>query len=221
MSRGRLQRRSVTTLRDLAVGGVALCALSGCVTAPGQPREPTRLTVHVSDYDAFIDDTLTLLRAHDLEPERVDRERGQIVAGPAIGGQWFEFWRSDVQGPYQAVESSLHTIRRIATITIDADAAESQPTTRQSPPDGAARPAGAYRVSIEVAKSRYSAPERQVTTTSGILGIYSERIPTEEGRRGPRSVGEHWVALGRDGLLEAHLADRLAELPSVDSAMEP
>jgi hypothetical protein len=69
---------------------------------------------------------------------------------------------------------------------------------------------GAYRVSVAVNKSRYAAPDRQVTTASGALAIYNERLPTNEGLRNARSRLSHWVPLGRDALLEADLLDRIA-----------
>ncbi len=210
----------------LAALGLVLPTLVGCIAPPAPSLEPIRFTVRVSDYDAFIDQTLTLLREHDFEPTRVDRTRGLIVAGPTTGGQWFEFWRGDVQGPYQVVESSLHTIRRSATVSIEPLDAASQPAsdavpTHRASPDDEPATGATCRVSVEVDKSRYSAPERQVTATSGILGVYSERATMETGLRGARSLGEHWVPLGRDGLLEAHLLSRLAELPAVESVEPP
>jgi hypothetical protein len=56
-----------------------------------------------------------------------------------------------------------------------------------------------------------------VTTASGALAIYNERLPTTEGLRGAASRGEHWVPLGRDVLLEGYLLDRIAaRLPEVE-----
>jgi hypothetical protein len=80
-----------------------------------------------------------------------------------------------------------------------------------------ARPKGpaTYRVTIEVSKERYNAPERQVTTVSGALGIYSERLPTTEGVRASRDASEAWLPLGRDGLLEAQLLDAIVSAAGV------
>lgn len=173
------------------------------------------MVLHISDREAFMDASLTLLRQYDLPPDRVDRERGLIVTRRATSGQWFEFWRVDSQGAYQAFESSLHTIARIVTVTLDpltpaGAASETQPATAH---------ADRYRLTVRVDKSRYSAPERQVTTASGALAIYSERIPTTEGLRRGESPRAHWVPLGRDTLLEAYLLAKFADAtPEIEVA---
>ncbi|MBU0639369.1 MAG: hypothetical protein KKB50_10940 [Planctomycetes bacterium] len=186
------------------------------------------MVLHIPDYDAFIDATLTLLRERDFAPRQVDRQRGLIVAGPATSGQWFEFWRVDSQGGYQVLEASLHTIRRTVNINLEpldgrpepppSDMARaSQPSS--SPENGAADGAlpdtahsQRYNVIVRVDKDRYGAPDRQVTTASGALAIYSERLPTEEGLRGARSESACWVPLGRDPLLEAYLLAKIVDV---------
>src|SRR5262249_13947852 len=86
----------------------------GC-EAPPKAEGPTELYVRISNRDAFIDDTLTKLREFDFQPRIAERREGLIVAGPATSGQWFEWWRVDSQGLYQAFESSIHTMRRTVT----------------------------------------------------------------------------------------------------------
>ena len=158
--------------------------------------------LRIVDRDGFLDATLTLLRERDFTPERVDRRAGLVVTRPATGQQWFEFWRQDSQGLYQLVESSIHTVRRTVTV-------------RVQPYDSGDAPSDTYRLSVQVDKERYSAPERQVTTASGALAIYSERLPTTEGLLAAKAAGEHWVPLGRDALLERFLLKRIAALPQV------
>jgi len=202
----------------LLVGMSAL--VIGCQT-PTQPTGPTEMVLDIPDYDAFVDASLSVLRRYDFPPDRVDRPRGLVVTEPATSGQWFEFWRIDSQGGYQTLESSLHTLRRKVTVSIlpaNTDNTDAQPTTRTA----AAEPAPSsrqYRLQVQVNKERYSAPERQITTASGALGIYNERIPTSEGLRKASSRGAHWIPLGRDPLLEAVLLAELADaLPSVTPA---
>ena len=168
--------------------------LTGC-QAPPTATEPTQMVLRIPDRDAFVDASLTILREYDFPPQRVDRARGLIVTGRTTGGQWFEPWRVDSQGPYQVLESSLHTIGRTATVTLE-------PTETSD---------DRYRVAVQVDKSRYSAPERQITTASGALAIYSERIPTREGLRRAQSHDASWVPLGRDPLLEGYLLAKLAD----------
>ena len=216
-----------TTLTHPAVIGLGmLLALSAGTTgcqAPQPPTSPTEMVLHVVEYERFLDDALSLLRSCDFAPDYVDRSRGRIITKPATSGQWFEFWRVDSQGDYQKLESSLHTMRRIVRVNVEPlDAPGSAPAnertaTRQPVVD---HTPGPYRIAVEVEKLRYSAPERQVTTASGALAIYNERLPTTEGLRGARNRQEAWGSLGRDGLLEAVLLKRLAGLPSADVGVE-
>lgn len=176
--------------------GALAASMCGC-EAPAPAVSPTLAALRISDRDAFFDATQTLLRELDLPPARVDRETGLLSTVPTTSGQWFEFWRADSRGGYQVLENSLHTIRRTVTVSL------------ARPQGGAA--GDEYQLSVEVQKERYSAPERQVTTASGALAIYNERLPTEEGLRGAASRGAHWVPLGRDVLFEEHLLDRIIE----------
>ncbi len=96
------------------------------------------------------------------------------------------------------LESSFHTIRREVGVTIE-------PLSTGSGSDE-------YRLSVEVNKYRYSAPDRQITTASGALAIYSEHLPTTEGLRNALSAAHEWIPLGRDGLLEQALLARIADL---------
>ena len=204
--------------------------VAGC-HAPAQPTGPTEIVLRVPDYDAFMDASLSVLRFHEFPPDRVDRARGLIVSEPTTSAQWFEWWRADAPGGYQLLESSLHTIRRVVTVhvePVDAATTESassaQPTSTPAvasdgPLPSEERGAGRYRLAVQVEKSRYSAPERQITTASGALQIYSESTPTTEGERGPRSRKVQWVPLGRDALLEAFLLAKLSDaLPGLSVA---
>jgi hypothetical protein len=245
-------------LAAFTLGLLALSvALTGC-QAPPKPTAPTATVLRLPDYDAFVDATLTALRHRDFSSERVDRPGGLIVTRRTTGGQWFEFWRSDVQGSYQVFESSLHTIGRVVTVSIEPtgpeaavpdDAPPASPASAgagiadaliQPGPAGAvaaqeapsppgsmpvdvsppSRPAGRYRVTIQVDKSRLETPTRQVTLSSGALRIFSERMVTEEGVRAARSPHEQWLPLGRDGLLEADLLAELAGLHEAEPADE-
>lgn len=193
------------------------------------------MVLRVADYDQFWDESLSMLRRYDFAPEFVDRAQGLAVSQPATSGQFFEFWRVDSRGPYQIAESSLHTMRRIVTLQVEpldgpipppADeplelAADKSPATQSAPPPAQLAPPPRYRVVVRVDKSRYSAPERQVTTASGALGIFSERLPTTEGLM-PRGYVVRWTPLGRDGLLETFLLDEIAKVnPAAERVDDP
>ncbi|MBK9127080.1 MAG: hypothetical protein IPM13_04695 [Phycisphaerales bacterium] len=196
--------------------------LAGCA-APPQPTGPTEIVARIPDYERFMDESVSFLRRYDFAPTFVDREQGVIVTQPATSAQWFEPWRIDARGGYNLLESSLHTTRRQVTVTVDpidprpailAAAATALPAV------AGAADAPRYRVGVKVDKSRYSAPERQVTTASGALAIYSERLPTTEGLV-PRGYTVQWIPQGRDPVLEQFILDEmLSAVPEVRRVSE-
>ena len=189
----------------LFLWGCSLTLVGGC-QAPPQANGPTRAIVRVSDRDAFLDSMMTVLREHDFPPDQLDRRGGTLVTEPSTSGQWFEIWRSDVHGAYQILESSLHTLRRIVTVHVSPSVADGE---------------DAYDLVVEVDKQRLSAAERQITTSSGLLSIYSERVPTIEGKRGAGSALVRWIDAGRDVLLENYLLGRFAEAAALVRRIEP
>jgi len=50
--------------------------------------------------------------------EKFDTQSGLIRTRPLPGAQFFEFWRSDNLGAFNAAEANLHSIRRTAKINI-------------------------------------------------------------------------------------------------------
>jgi hypothetical protein len=227
--------RGSTFRRLLPLGLGVLCAVAGC-QAPAQPTGRTSMVLRVADYDRFWGESLSMLRRYDFAPEFVDRAQGLAVSQPATSGQFFEFWRVDSRGAYNIAESSMHTMRRIVTLQVEpldglipppADepvelaAGESPATQPTSPQLAQTGPPPRYRVVVRADKSRYSAPERQVTTASGALGIFSERLPTAEGLM-PHGYVVQWVPLGRDGLLESFLLDEIARVnPAAERVDDP
>jgi hypothetical protein len=202
----------------ICLGGLA--ALSAC-QAPTKPVDPTTDVISLRDKDAFIDTALTVLREHDLQPQFADRGHGEIVTHPTTSAQWFEFWRKDAPGSYQLFESSIHTVQRVVTVHIAPEG--DPPTTAPAAPAISAADANgdSYRLTVEVQKFRFSAPERQATTASSALAIYNERLPTREGLVAAKTAGQHWVPLGRDPLLETYLLEKLVDRAPRLTASEP
>ncbi len=180
---------------------VLLAMLLGGCAAPRADAPPTRAAVRIADRRAAIERTLTLLRQLGLSPGRVDWQAGRIESRPTTSAQWFEFWRIDPPDPWQRIESSLHTIRRIVTVRYEAPEASSQPAGHIG------------TLSVEVRKQRLSMPARQVTTASGALNIYSAAMPVEQ-----PGAKAHWVDLGRDPRLERLLVERILRAGIVEPA---
>ncbi len=167
---------------------------AGCFEPP-QNLGPVQADVIVeddTDFEALWEMTLRVLNRAKFTPDRRDRREGVITTKPITCQQWFEFWRHDAMGPYQWLESSMHTIQRLAVVRI---------VPKPDP--------GRYRVSVRVDVFRYSAPERQVTTPSGALLMYSEKFPTESGEMIVPQEVLHWVRLGRDPHMEGALLRRI------------
>lgn len=178
-------------------GSIAICCAvlttwPGC-QQPTQPDGPTATQLTGADSEQLWQTALEVLRRYDLQPDRQDRRAGVITTHPTTSAQWFEFWRPEVVGGFEAGEANLHTIRRQATVHI-------RPASQQ----------GQIYVSAQVDVYRYSAPERQVTSASGALQIFGEKLPTAEGRMEPLAEVSYWVPLGRDGRLEDELLRRIA-----------
>jgi len=177
---------------SILIGCAALLACLGC-QQPIQPEGPTDTQLTGADFEQLWQTGLEVLRRYNFRPDRQDRRAGVITALPTTSAQWFEFWRPGVHGDFEAAEANLHTVRRQATIRI-------LPAAEQ----------GQLYVSVQVDVYRYAAPERQVTTASGALQIFGERLPTAEGRMEPLTEASYWVPLGRDGRLEDELLRRIA-----------
>ena len=178
----------------LLCGCVCWPALTGC-QAPGKPEGPTIAGVRAENFEALWGRCVRTLRKHHFAPDRQDRRLGILTSHPTVSMQFFEPWRRDAPGLYQFAEANLSTIRRIVEIRIEV----------------ADRSSDAYQVAVQVDKYRYSAPERQVTTASGALQIFGERLPTTTGERLPHEGSVHWAKLGRDERLELSLLGQIIE----------
>lgn len=110
-------------------------------------------------------------------------------------------------------DGTSSTESALAADTTPSDAESSQDSTTETAAPASAPTVTAaarhYRLQVEVEKERYSAPERQVTTASGALGLYSQKTPTIYGYRKSKPGDVQWISLGRDELLESDLLQRL------------
>jgi hypothetical protein len=164
---------------------------SGCVASRSMDLSNSA-EVRTSDFESLWDRCARTLRKHHFRLDRQDRRAGVITTHPEVSKQFFEFWRSDAPGLRQAIESNLHTVRRTVEVSIERK-------------DG-----DLYTIAVQVQKNRYSAPERQVTTASGALQIFGEKLPTTTGKMLPEEAGVHWASLGRDVILEGMIVDRIS-----------
>lgn len=112
--------------------------------------------------------------------------RGRLTTEPLTGASWFEFWRQDTLGRDQVTESSMHTTRRRAIVTISATAAGAE-------------------VAVEVVKERMSAPDVGPGTMAQVYSLYDlEHSELTRFDELEPSVFE-WVERGRDDALEQRI----------------
>ena len=120
---------------------------------------------------------------------KADTERGLLITRPLRGAQFFEFWRKDNIGAFNAAEANLHSIRRIVELNID-------------------RQDEQLCIGCVVKTQRLNLPERQVHSSARIYEIFSASGPSEQkleldsGRR-------QWVDLGKDANLATEILKRL------------
>jgi len=124
--------------------------------------------------------------------EKADLQAGLIRTRPLPGAQFFEFWRSDNVGPGNAFAANLHTIRRTATLYL----------TRQGME---------LSIRCEVHAQRLSLPERQVSSSARIYGMFSRSSRSlQRLQLNPEQAEKMaWIDLGRDSQLEAEIIKRI------------
>ncbi len=133
--------------------------------------------------------------------EKSDAESGYIRSRPLVGGQFFEFWRSDNVGGFNAAEANLHSIRRTVELEITEEGGE-------------------LCVGCSANVQRLRLPERDVDSSTKAYAMFSDSKRTmqrleisPEQRR-----GMVWIDLGRDGELETEILKRVEERLKGESA---
>ncbi len=124
--------------------------------------------------------------------EKSNVESGYIRSRPLIGGQFFEFWRSDNVGAFNAAEANLHSIRRIVELDIRQEGEE-------------------LCIGCDVNVQRLKLPERHVSSSSGAYAMFSdsERRMQRLELNAEQRRGMAWIELGGDGRLETEILKQI------------
>jgi hypothetical protein len=164
-------------------------AATGCVTAPAV-RMPNPMPLASTDPVTVENVAGRILTDMRFTLVRPSSRPGVLVTEPLTGDTWFEFWRDDTVGNDQRIESSLHTVRRVVTVTV----------TLQG---------GGSEVAVRVVKSRASAPGLAPENITYSLDLFD--ASNSELVRQDELVPSHykWVPLGRDEALEQVLLERI------------
>ena len=128
--------------------------------------------------------------------EKADVDSGLIRTRPLPGAQFFEFWRSDNVGADNALAANLHSIRRTVTINISHVGAVREPPRR---------------IGCEVQTQRRSLPERHLSSSARVYGMFSQSSPLlQRLKLNPEQKRKMaWTDLGRDSRLEAEILKRI------------
>ena len=168
--------------------------LSAC-TAPDRTAEPlTQSFTTVDDIDRGVvwDTCQDVLRDHRFRIDRLDRRSGVITTYPETSQHFFEFWRHDVDTPYDFMEASLVTMRRSVTVHTEYN-----------------EPQGQTHVTVTVRRERFSTPERQFNSSLAAFRMFGEGLPAEATGRPVGRAQDYWIDDGRDPAMEQCL---LAEI---------
>jgi len=194
----KLERRSTYRLCKYTLMTCALMA-AGCTQ---QTSAPPR--VKVQDNTLYVERDQGFGTADMMEVaedvlanmyftiEKADAQSGLIRTRPLPGAQFFEFWRSDNVGADNTLAANLHTIRR--TVTLDISQQDEE-----------------LRIGCEVQAQKLSLPERQVSSSARVYGMFSLSSPSlQRLKLNPEQKKQMaWTDLGRDTRLEAEILKRI------------
>jgi len=194
----KLERRSTYRLCKYTLMTCALMA-AGCTQ---QTSAPPRVKVQdntlyverdqgfgTADFMEVAEDVLAKMY---FTIEKADVQSGLIRTRPLPGAQFFEFWRSDNVGADNTLAANLHTIRR--TVTLDISQQDEE-----------------LRIGCEVQAQKLSLPERQVSSSARVYGMFSLSSPSlQRLKLNPEQKKQMaWTDLGRDTRLEAEILKRI------------
>ncbi len=192
------ERRSTYRLCKYTIMTCVLIA-AGCTQQTSAP-----LRVKVQDSDLYIERGQGISTADLMEIaesvlarmyftiDKADVQSGLIRTKPLSGAQFFEFWRSDNVGTDNALAANLHTIRR--TVTLDISQQD-----------------GELSVGCNVQVQRLSLPERQVSNSTRVYGMFSQSsVSLQRLKLNPEQKKKMaWIDLGRDSRLEEEILKRI------------
>ena len=169
---------------------LAATAMAGCARAPGV-RYANPMALAGADAGTVEQVARRVLQELQFEVEFPQTRPGQLETGPVTGASWFEFWREDTVGGRQRLESSLHTVRRRASVAV------------KSAGTGA-------EVSVTVIKERLSAPNTGPASATETFDLYELEERSELRRVDDLSPAAYgWLDMGRDDALEQRILERI------------
>jgi hypothetical protein len=176
----------------LAVFGMLAAVLAGCGKPVMMQAQPVCLEAISRDkLMQVVEKTLYAMR---FEIEKYDVENGVIRTRPLRGGQFFEPWRSDNAGGFNAAESNLQSLQRTVEITF-------QPQQT------------GICLQCEVNTQRLSLPEVPIEGYYSTPALYTASSRSSQALDVDNDQLEkmRWTDLGRDTALEQKILQRIQQ----------
>jgi len=169
--------------------------LAGCAGQRGQT-----LTLGETEPVCFADleKTAAMHAAEDVLAkmhfviEKADPEAGLVRTKPLTGAQFFEFWRADSAGGFNAAEANLHSIRRTVEVEV----------RKQD---------NGLCIGCDVKTERLNLPEHEVSSSARAYAMFSRSSSSlQRMRLNPKQKeGVAWVDLGKDSRLATRILERI------------
>jgi hypothetical protein len=174
----------------LAGFGILAAVLAGCGKPVMMQAQP--VCVEAISRDKLMQVVEKTLFSMRFEIEKYDAENGVIRTRPLRGGQFFEPWRSDNAGGFNAAESNLQSIRRTVEFAF-------QPQQT------------GVCMQCEVTTARLSLPEEPIRGYTSTPALYTASSQSKQQLEVDEERVEQmrWIDLGRDAALEQKILQRI------------
>jgi hypothetical protein len=192
--------RRIEVLGWVVLAGAVLslgCASQTTMQGPNRMLCPPEITTAQA-----VEAAHRVLAGMHFPIEKLDVEEGIIKTRPLQGAQFFEFWRSDNVGAFNAAEANLHSIRRIVEVRVKA-----------SDRDGVAAPAHLPTdwIDCHVQVQRLALPANEVAGSSQAYQMHTRSTSTlQRFEVTPQQRAQMaWIDLGHDPELAAEILRRI------------
>lgn len=187
-----VNQRIINTAILTAVAAI----ISGC-TAPQHGGDPVQQSFQAADdeqRERIWTASADVLRENGFRIDRMDRRAGIITTRPQTSQQFFEFWRKDVDTPYDWMEASSRAIRRYVKLETQPDQAGDE-----------------MPVTVTVYRETFATPERQLNSSIAAFRMFGDDLPSEETGGRVTRADDYWIPDGRDPAMEAYFLDKIAK----------
>lgn len=187
-----VNHRTIKTAILLTVAAI----VTGC-TAPPRGGDPVQQSFQAADAvqrDRIWTVSADVLRDHGFRIDRFDRRAGIITTRPQTSQQFFEFWRKDVNTPYDWMEASFRTIRRHVEVETRLDESGDEAP-----------------VTVTVYRETFATPERQFNNSIAAFRMFGDDLPSEESGERVSRADDYWIPDGRDPAMESYFLDQIAK----------